>query len=609
MLPLVPRSLLPVPLEYRVQPSRAGLCPREFFTITPSMRCRLYAAPGSIPDATVAAMREDFFHYTAREIVVEQEPGQGFAGSLADKPVPRPEILHLAPDRDEAYAIYISAESVDFAAPDLAGLFWAWQTICRLAELPCFPCGTIIDAPAVRLRAVHLDLKGMMPKPEALAEMLRNFSRCKINAVLLEYEDKLAFRSHPRAAHPDLALSMSEAGNLVALAHARQIQVIPKLQCIGHLDYLLMHDEYRDLREGDGQRTYQLCPSHERSFRVWREMADELLDLHVEDSLFHIGADEVRHDYACGRCRDRDRFELYCEHLHKVADYLIGRGKRVLAWDDVFRNHDPEQTRDLFNKIVPVVWQYHSIDELLVARLRGLRLPVMGASAVSATNPLSLQFSAIDKHAANLNQWADLAMRHGLDGLIATAWTRTQGRTPSQHFLPVSYYQVLLHAETAWRGRAVELDEFSPRFVRAFFGVDAPSLGRAPFLFLPDPAQARFYIRSARHSARRNRAVLDIWDVMCLLEEVMVYARICMQADQGLLPSYRRRVPWMLRQNYLDGVRITREKIEAASAALREVLSEYMREAQIREIIETRFDAVLEENQRWGGIVESAECF
>ena len=605
-------KLIPKPSIYRFEGRRLSMTPKHHFAIYPEMRCVVSAPPGGLRAGTIAAMKEDFVHMTGWEIPIELKASNGgvFLASIGRAPSVMPETMDfVVPDKDESYAIYIGGENIELASGGMRGFFWGWQTVCQLASQPSFPSGTIEDAPAVPLRAMHLDLKGMMPKYEVLAELIKNFSRHKINAILLEYEDKIKYDTHPKIAHPTLSLSKKQYATLIQLAHDRGIQVIPKLQCLGHLDYLLMHGEYRGIREADGLNTYQLCPSNDRSFMVWKDMAEELLELHRDDLLFHIGADEVDHNYECAFCKDKDRFKLYVAHLHKVADFLRAEGKEVLAWDDVFRNHDPDESMGLLKKIVPVVWQYGPVVELYAARMARQGIPFIGASAASASSAQSSEFPNVESHLMNMNNWAEIAGRRGVKGIIATAWSRMQCRTPAQHFLPVSYYQILFHAETAWRAEAVDADEFDVRFPQVFFGVDSPMLGCAPRFFHKDPRLVDAYLRPFPGQVRRNKEVLEIWDVMNKISMTLNYIESCFSFNKEFLPSYRRKVPWNIKKNYLDGVRISREKIQDTIKEVERILPKYMEQDQIKEILETRFDGVSWLNDQWEKIINESQIF
>lgn len=312
---------------------------------------------------------------------------------------------------------------------------------------------TINSSPAVEIRCLHIDLKGMTPKFDYLLEIIRKLADLKINSILLEYEDKIQYDSNPLIAHPTLAYSKEQVRELVVHCRSLGISIIPKLQCYGHWDYILKHPEYHNLRAGNGASSYQICPSVERSFELWREMADELLELHSDSEYFHIGADEVDLTLPCAECEGQDRFKMYIDHVEKAVDHLRQQGKKVLIWDDVFRKHELEECNNLLKKTIPVVWQYREINEDFIARLAHHGTEIWASSGIQITDLQHPNLSQVKKRIKNLDDWARLIEKYDIKAHIATAWTRAQCQTPPEHFLPGSFYLIAYFAQSAWTGK------------------------------------------------------------------------------------------------------------------------------------------------------------
>ena len=356
---------------------------------------------GPLSAGTLAEMKEDYALFAGRQTVWEiLERRSGFYACIGvfDAAAGESVFDSLPRDRQDAFVLRIGADHVELAANTGTGFFYGWQTLCQLAEDASIECGTIIDWPALELRCLHVDLKGMTPKFEYLLEWIKKISRLKINSIMLEYEDKIRYDSHPVIAHPEMAYTQAQVKLLLELCHARFIRVIPKLQCYGHWDYILKHREYHDLREGDGVSSYQICPSVERSFTVWKDMADELLELHRDDEYFHIGADEVDLNDPCSKCDGQDRFQMYIRHVERAADYLREHGKKVLIWDDVFRKHRQEECNDLLKKASLCVWQYNEVNEEFVSRLKDCGTGIL---AILAAKRNAAKVIAIDN-----DEWA-----------------------------------------------------------------------------------------------------------------------------------------------------------------------------------------------------------
>lgn len=565
---------------------------------------------GAFSTGTLAAVKEDYALFTGRQInweIASRETGFYARLGVVDDAAGNSVFDLLPSGRQDAYVLRISNNHIELAACSGAGFFHGWQTLCQLAENDSIECGTIADWPALELRCLHIDLKGMTPKFEYLLELIKKMSRLKINSIMLEYEDKIRYDSHPAVAHPEMAYSKEQIKTLLELCHARFIRVIPKLQCYGHWDYILKHREYHDLREGDGASSYQICPSVERSFTVWKEMADELLKLHPNDEYFHIGADEVDLDLPCSKCNGHDRFQMYIRHVEQAADYLREHGKKVLIWDDVFRKHSQEECNDLLKKTALCVWQYREVNEEFVSRFKDCGTRVLAASAVRITH---LARPDVDDQASrimNLNRWAEVINDYRLDGHICTLWTRAQCQTPSEGFIPSLFYLIAIFAESAWRGVPVDSADFNKRFAKAAFGVDMPMLADAAACLDTMPEKAGKIFASSMNLVRRNRDIVEILELMAELEKVKEYIDYCFKADMTLYPAYLAgTVTDKIRNNYLDGVRITRERIAGITVKLYAVLGKYMPEPLIKEIIDTRFMYVQILNDQLEKIIISA---
>ncbi len=565
---------------------------------------------GNLSAGTLAEIKDDYALFAGRQVdwkILERSSGFYACLGVFDAMTGESVFDSLPHDRRDAYALRIGAGHIELAANTGAGFFHGWQTLCQLAEDTSIECGTIIDWPALELRCLHVDLKGMTPKFEYLLELIKKISRLKINSIMLEYEDKIRYDSHPVTAHPEMAFTKEQIKALLELCHARFVRVIPKLQCYGHWDYILKHREYHDLREGDGASSYQICPSVERSFTVWKEMADELLELHRDDEYFHIGADEVDLYLPCSKCSGQDRFQMYIRHVEQAADYLREHGRKVLIWDDVFRNHRQEECNDLLKKTALCVWQYGEVNEEFVSRFKDCGSRVLAASAARITHLSRPDVDGQASRIMNLNRWAEVINDYQLDGHICTAWTRAQCQTPSEGFIPSLFYLIAIFAESTWRGAPVDSADFNRRFAKAAFGVDLPMLADAAACLDTMPEKAGRIFASSMNLVRRNRDIAEIMGLMAELENVKEYIDYCFKADMALYPAYLSgTVTDKIKNNYLDGVRITREKIAAITGRIHAVLGKYMPEPMIKEIIDTRFMYVQILNDQLEKIIAAA---
>ncbi len=101
---------------------------------------------------------------------------------------------------------------------------------------------------ALKLRAFHLDLKWQHYRFDRYLALLDELAGWGYNTVVLEYENMFPYRCCRRAVHRD-AWTMPQVRRFVQAARVRKIQIIPLIQCFGHLEFALRLPAYRHLAE------------------------------------------------------------------------------------------------------------------------------------------------------------------------------------------------------------------------------------------------------------------------------------------------------------------------------------------------------------------------
>lgn len=289
---------------------------------------------------------------------------------LPDRPRQRNVALVLDPDlAEEEYCLNLSAKEINVAAAKRSGFLRALSTLVELRDGPRLPLGAVRDFPRLKTRGIHLmyECFRRMRLKETLS-LLDTASRLKLNTVLIELGDRFPFERHA-VVSSESSLTRDEVKQIVAFAEARGIECIPLLQSLGHLNYLLRHDEYADVRE-EHERRHQMCPSNDKSFRLFTELAEEFLEVFDGCKRMHIGADETRELGVCERCAGRSKGELYAGHINKVCEWLSASGVTPILWDDMLCAH-PDAMDALHESAAIMYWDYWTTSSpgpLLVAR-------------------------------------------------------------------------------------------------------------------------------------------------------------------------------------------------------------------------------------------------
>ena len=139
-----------------------------------------------------------------------------------------------------------------------AGLFYGSQTLLQMLEdahdqKVAIPACRITDYPDIAFRAVHLDLKHHLDAGFYYYQVIDRLARIKINAIIVEFEDKLRYKKAPVIGAPH-AISIEEFEAISRYAKERNIEISPLVQGLGHASFILKHDKYKKLRDNPGFR-------------------------------------------------------------------------------------------------------------------------------------------------------------------------------------------------------------------------------------------------------------------------------------------------------------------------------------------------------------------
>jgi len=399
-------------------------------------------------------------------------------GPAGTKRTVRPERLVRRP---EGYSLQIARGGVTVCGADEAGLFYGSRTLLQLVRRQGrLPLLRIDDWPATRLRAVHLDLKGLMPTLPNLRRLIDRLADLKVNAVVAEWEDKIAFDAHPAIASR-LALSKRQVRSLVRYAADRYVRVIPLQQTLGHLEYVLKHSRYARLREAG--LVNEIDPLDPRAVALITDLLDEMVALHP-DRDFHIGADEA---WGLGSGKRGRRFiarhgkdELLLRHIETISGHVRNHDRRPLIWDDMFRRQSRSDLRRVRELGALVCWLYGYDDPRrvaeqapMLARYRDAGIQVIGASAIKGAGRSS-HTNATDyvRRCGNVDFWAEAARKYDLEGVIATAWSRYASLMPMCDPWEGAWLSCCYAAERAWAGPGSSREQFDRSFSRLELGLD-----------------------------------------------------------------------------------------------------------------------------------------
>jgi hexosaminidase len=274
---------------------------------------------------------------------------------------------------EQGYRLELARGTASIACRDAAGERYARDTLRQL-EIACpdaVPELEVLDWPEFPVRGYMLDIsRDRVPTRETLAEMVRFLSRIRINHLQLYTEHTFAYQNHPSVWQEASPITAEDIRWLDVLCREAGIELAANQNCFGHMGRWLKHEEYRDLAEApDGWKmslgiempASVLRPVPE-SLALVTELLDELTP-HFSSRRVNINCDEtfeLGKGFSAAEVKTKGLASVYLSFVRQVVDHLQAKGKEVLFWGDVLRNH-PELLEELPDRdLVALVWHYEA---------------------------------------------------------------------------------------------------------------------------------------------------------------------------------------------------------------------------------------------------------
>ena len=374
----------------------------------------------------------------------------------------------------EGYTITISTEKIAVVGKDKAGLLYGLMSLKQLwqdakEQDVNFPLCKIRDYPLLSYRAIQLDVKHHLEKKDYYFRMIDKLASYKINAIILELEDKIKFKNQPLIGAAD-ALSILEWKELSDYAKNRNIEISPLVQGLGHASFILKHEEYKELRD-DPESDWAFNPLDPKTYEVQFDLYRDAMDATPYGKYLHVGGDEV---HTTGRGSGKSALELQLTWLTKVCKFAEENGRIPIFWDDMPLKHagvynamfQPELAKaevekiweenehklaeflDLFPKnCIYMRWNYASPQAIGNTKamdwFQKHGMQVMGATAGQRRWVLMPQDGG---NLENIKSFARSSIEQNLNGLLLTLWD-----DDSPHF-ELYWRGILAFSEYTWAG-------------------------------------------------------------------------------------------------------------------------------------------------------------
>ncbi len=424
----------------------------------------------------------------------------------------------------EGYAMLIDKELITIVGKDKAGLLYAFMTLEQLMEdakdqNAALPICNIKDYPSLSYRAIHLDLKNHLEQLPYYYEMMDRLASYKANAIIVEFEDKLGYKKQAEVASPD-AMSIEEWIKLSDYAKARNIEISPLIQGLGHASFVLKHEKYKELRDVPDS-DWAFNPLDPGTYDVQFDLYLDAIEATPHGKYLHVGGDEV---HTNGRNSGKSPLELQLIWLDKVCKFADEHGRTPIFWDDMPLKFagviGPTGNVNLTKEEVDKVWEIGEpklldfLDQFpknciymrwnygapqALGNSRAMQwytdngLQVMGATAGQTRWDLMPQNQS---NLENIKAFAVSSIETNLTGLLLTLWDDS-----SPHF-ELYWRGIIFFSEYTWAGDARTNNELKAAYRSREFG---SKLGHPEYAFIDRlEGPVGFWGRAVMQKSSRN---------------------------------------------------------------------------------------------------------
>jgi len=389
---------------------------------------------------------------------------------------------------EEGYHLMVSADGISVRARGAAGLFYGTQTLLQLVikdgnEL-IVPGLKINDWPDLKERAVHYDTKHHQDKAEYVRSYIRDMARFKINMIVWEWEDKLAYTSHPEIGAPG-AFTVEEMQAFTRYARQYHIELVPLVQGLGHVSFILKWPQHAHLRE-IASSNWEFCPLKEGSYDLLFDLWEEAIKATPSSKYIHIGSDETYELALCNECKAKageiGKSGVYTLFTNRAAKHLKKFGREVMAWETPmgWEKSSSPAVGIVPDKNLVLTESYHYEDSEFnyAKKARSLGYKVFAYDPNPGIEHIFLPYyfklrrgQRVEGSLEHSYNFLTSSTQSGVfDGVISTSWDDAGLHNQ------VWMLRFATAAAFSWNGNEPSLDEFRGSFFKSYYGAEAKDM-------------------------------------------------------------------------------------------------------------------------------------
>jgi len=387
-------------------------------------------------------------------------------------------VIQVSPkkvSKPQGYQLSILPEKIEIIAHDLAGVFYASQTLKQMCRAGGgnLKCLVVTDFPDFANRGIMIDVtRDKVPTMETLYGMVDKFSSWKINQIQLYTEHAFAYKNHKTVWKDASPMTPEQIRKLDAYCRDRYIELVPNQNSFGHMKRWLKHKRYSHLAETPGGS--DLSPVMPGSIELLRDMYDDLLP-NFSSSQFNVGCDEtgsLGQGKSKAAVQERGVGQVYFEFLMKIHKLCKERGVTMQFWGDIIKRH-PKLIPELPEDIIAMVWGYRPDHPYNIEcpQFQKSGVPFYVCPGTSSW----MSFSGRTKRAlTNIRNAAENGKKFGAIGLLLTDW----GNHGHWETYPCSFSAFVYGAGLSWSIDANKEADIPALLDRYVYMDDAEIMGK-----------------------------------------------------------------------------------------------------------------------------------
>lgn len=359
-----------------------------------------------------------------------------------------------------------------------------------LLLLAMFFCGELPAQSTVpvhdfRVKGFHVDLRIQVMTMSELRRFARQLSGQGINTLLMEWEASYPYEKH-RVISGRYAYTRQEIKDFVAYCNSLNIDVIPLQQSFGHVEYILKHHRYKELRQ-DQKDFSQVNPAKEELCKaLFTDLFTDIISTHTSPYI-HIGGDET---YILDRSplSKEEKGRIYGDYVKMIANLVLSLGKRPVIWADIALKY-PDALKGLSKEIIFMDWNYgwdlnrfgdHH-------QLMASGHEIWGAPAYRSS-PDNYFLTSWKTHFENIRDFVPKSRELGYQGIIITSWSTSGIYSPVfesatemvdipavRRVYPQTGFNLIIEAfiESLKSPATLDIEGFTARYTREKYGFNS----------------------------------------------------------------------------------------------------------------------------------------